>query len=88
MITIQNDDLNKFELSGDDLVSAIRYGRSLKAFKTNQLRAEATRMLERRLGLTQKQFAKLAKIKRLGLVRAQTRILVNELNVRYKVRSL
>ena len=88
MITINNDDLRRYELDGADLISAIKYGRSLKAFKTNQLRAEATRLVERMLGMSQKEFARVAKPKRVELVQTKTRSLVNELKLRYKATIL
>ena len=88
MIEVSKELFNKYELSPKhDIKAIVNYGRSLKAFKTNRLRAEATRLIERKLGLTQKEFAKMGKDKRLSLVHAQTRVLVNQLNVRFRVRN-
>ena len=87
MIKINQELFKQFELNpATDIDAILKYGRSVKAFKTNRLRAEATRLIERRLGLTQREFAKVKASVRLEMVHKQTRILVNQLGVRQAIR--
>lgn len=83
---ISREEFDKYELSFADIPAVIKYGRSVKAFKTNRLRAQATRAVEKKLGMTQKEFAKVDKETRLDLVHAQTRVLVNQLKLRWKIK--
>lgn len=76
-----------YELSEEDILPIARYGRSVKAFKTNRLRAEATRMVERRLDMNQREFSKIDREDRKSMVRAMTRVLVNQMKVRYKIKT-
>jgi hypothetical protein len=80
-------EFSMYELSEEDILPIARYGRSVKAFKTNRLRAEATRMIERRLNMNQRQFAQVEKSERLSMVRAMTRVLVNQMKIRYKIKT-
>jgi hypothetical protein len=80
-------EFSMYELSEEDILPIARYGRSVKAFKTNRLRAEATRMVERRLDMNQREFSKIDREDRKSMVRAMTRVLVNQMKVRYKIKT-
>ncbi len=78
------EDFNKYNLTGTDIRAAIKYGRGIKAFKRNQLRAQATRDCEKALNMSQKQFASIDRDTRIEMVHTKTREYVNK----YKMNNL
>ena len=76
MITLE--EIKKYNMNDKDIKSATKYGRSVKAFYANKMRARVAGSIASELGLTQDEFYNIDKSQRLSLIQGKIKELVSQ----------